>query len=159
MKFIPYRAFGLLFTRNEHSAGDVYKSVVNDKPRCTTYCVKGLQKSLNLDTNEPAPDYGKGKLLYPHDYTLGTFSMTVVEDTVIYCYDPDMNFGKNTPLYNLEVPAGSSVTLAVGTKYILCEGTVVINENTYTAPARLSIESESKTLCANVDTYLLRVGI
>lgn len=144
MEFKPFRAFGLVFIRNTHTAGERYKNVI-ENPDCTIFCASGLEKCVNIDTGEVMLDYAQGQFHSPDvNYIKGRFQLDVIEDTIIYCYDPKLNNGHDQKFRPMDIEGGAQTILLKGTRLLLCEGTMDIEGRRFTAPARISIESSDK---------------
>ena len=140
----PYRAFGLIFLVNYHYAGERYKNRVTN-PDCTIFCAKGYERILNLDTGEAMPDYTTGWFHSPErNYVKGLFQLDVIEDTEIYCYDPKLNFNYDQKFEPWVIDTSAQTILMKGTRLLLCSGAIEIEGTTFTAPARLHIESGDK---------------
>jgi len=144
MEMRPYRAFGLVFIVNTRQAGERYRVVIKN-PDCTIFCAEGFETCVNRDTGEAMPDYEAGWFHSPEqNYVKGDFDLTVLQPSLVYCYDPKLNNGKQQKFRPLDIDSGTQTLLLKGTRLLLCSGEMEIDGRKFTAPTRISVESGDK---------------
>ena len=151
MEMKPYRAFGLIFMVNTHYVGERYKTIVNN-PRCSIFCSKGRQTSVNDLTGKVMGDYGQGIFLSPEileNTYKGNYTLECVEETISYCYDPELNMGHDQKFDVFNVEGGAETILSKGSRLLLCEGSISIDGTVFVAPARIHVESGDRLVTVN----------
>lgn len=140
------RAFGYIFAQNIYEQGYQHKLIPNDTITCTIFCSRGYVESKNAETGEPAQDNYAGCMFKSSDFIFKEYDLNVIEPTVVYCYDELMNNGVKLNLEPVDIPQGQETIFSDGTKFLLCEGTLFINDSKFTAPSAISITTGDKVI-------------
>jgi len=138
------RAFGYIFVQNTYKQGFKHKLIPKDIITCTIFCSSGRVEVYNADTGEQEPDNRAGLMLKNSDFICREYDLTVIEPTVVYCYDELYNDGKKLAISPIDIQQGEETLLKDGTKILLCDGTLHIENSVFVAPAAISVTTGDK---------------
>ena len=143
-KFI--RAFGYIFTQNTYEQGLRWKLVRKDIVTCTVFCSKGYVESFDAQTGDRSTDNYPGRIFRDGDYHCKEYDLYVTEPTVVYCYDELLNDSRKLNLEPVDLSQGQDTVFENGTKFLLCEGVLHINNVSFAAPAAISVTTGDKVV-------------
>lgn len=143
-KFI--RAFGRVFVQNIYEQGYQHKLIPKDVVTCTIFCSKGYVESRDAETGVRAQDNYAGCLFRDEDFIYKEYDLTVIEPTVVYCYDELINDNVKLNLNPVDISQGQETIFENGTQFLLCEGVLNIDGNKFTAPFAISIATGDKVV-------------
>lgn len=143
-KFI--RAFGHVFVQNSYPKGFQFKIVRKEVTTCTIFFSKGVIESRDAQTGEIDPRPSAGVMIYKNNYMFQEHNCCAIEPTVVYCYDESLNNNVELNLEPVDLLQDQEVVFKNKTKFLLCEGVLRINDNKFTAPFAISIETSDKVV-------------
>lgn len=143
-KFI--RAFGYVFTQNTYEQGFRHKLIPKEIVTCTIFCSRGYVEAHDVATGVRAEDNYAGRMFKDTDFIFKEYDLNVIEPTVVYCYDELMNEGVKLNLAPVDLPQGQNSVFENGTKFLLCEGVLHINNVPFAAPSAISVTTGEKVV-------------
>ncbi len=156
-KFI--RAFGYIFTQNTYEQGLRYKLIPKEIVTCTIFCSRGRVESYDAETEERLLDNFAGCLFAATDFNRPQgYNLYVTEPTVVYCYDELMNDNQKLNLASVDLPQGQDAVFENGTKFLLCEGVLHINNVSFAAPAAISVTTGDKVVTPETRCLGLKIA-
>lgn len=159
-----FPAFGYYVIRNKVAAGEIISddtyvnglvNIVTPFNICWLY-TKGLVHNVNVATGEVSvrpPGYCNTD---PKE-TAGVWRADFLEDSVVFCVPAQQSHTAARPLIDLLtpfiLPAGQSTTLPQGTKLSLCQGSLLIGDNTIPALRQVELKTGERTVTAIEECY------
>lgn len=147
----PFAAFGRVLYANYYSPGDVVEVATASNSRTVLFFSEGNFTARDKQTGEVAWQCGPGWFSGNHQDRV--YTCTANTATVCWCYDPLVNQGFVPVIEALNLSAGQSTTLPVGTNLFLCTGTATVNGKQFTGPYQVAVRSQESTLVASGDVY------
>jgi hypothetical protein len=155
-KFI--RAFGYVFTKNTYEQGLRYKLAPKEIVTCTIFFSRGLVEVSDIKTGSRGEDGCAGRMFKDTDFIFKEYNCHVIEPTVVYCYDELMNDNKKLSLLPIDLPQGQNSVFENGTKFLLCEGVLYINNVPFAAPAAISVTTGDKIVTPETRCLGLKIA-
>lgn len=143
-KFI--RAFGYIFTQNNYEQGFRYKLIPKEVVTCTIFFSRGSVEVFDAETNNKGEDGCAGRMFKDTDFIFKEYNCHATEPTVVYCYDELMNDNQKLTLVPIDLPQGQDAVFENGTKFLLCEGVLHINNVPFASPSAISITTGDKVV-------------
>jgi len=155
MNMTPHAAFGYVLIENTYADGEIWRSIINDDIKCTTFWVKGLfkNKQLSVGSEDVIADFLPGHFLRPTDYVTGVFEHTPVGESKVFCFDQRLNNNEYVDIEPFLLSAGEQTTLPKGTKLFVCSGHLVVGDRNILQPTQVSVQSGDILVTANSDCY------
>lgn len=143
-KFV--RAFGLVFVQNTYPKDLRYKLIPKDVVTCTIFCSSGNADTVDSETGMPTEGIQPGVMWGGSSNWVKEYDVHITEPTVVYCYDELVNSGQKPNLSPVDLPQGESTTFPNGTKFLLCDGVLNINNTSFTGPVAIAITTGDKVV-------------
>jgi hypothetical protein len=86
---------------------------------------------------------------------LGIFKVEVIKDATVFCFNGDVNIGK-PPLPAVEcfsLLENSTTELSSNTKLFLADGSITVDNQTFTGPKQIKVGDIVKNVTANTNCY------
>lgn len=133
------KLFGFVCIVNEYVDGEEYTAKLNN-PKVTLYCSSGTHE-FSLEDNSFAMSYSAPEVFNLNRYPDGLYKCKVKGNSVIYCFDPNLNQNRvfNLELFNIK--SGQEVPINSDKNLFLSSGQVLINGNVIDAPAKLTFKN------------------
>ena len=143
-KFV--RAFGSVFVQNTYPQDLRYKLIPKDIVTCTIFCSSGNAYTVDCETGNPTEGIQAGVMWGGASPWIKEYDVHITEPTVVYCYDELLNNGKKLNLIPVDLPQGESTTFTGGTKFLLCNGVLHINNVEFVGPTAIEITTSDKVV-------------
>lgn len=122
-----------------------------------TLCTRGILEIANSDNTDKRYRYAGDYSQELSDLRAGTFNQTAIEEFSWWCINSKTNNGKLPNLAPFKLSAGSSAELDLGTKLLICSGTLSIKDLSKSKGSTIAIVSSDKIAAtANDQVYGLQ---
>lgn len=157
--FTRHSAFGWVVHHKEIPAGESY--VVNltadtDGPGLgnITVVTKGHITGVDRSTGAPVADRTPGYTNKDRTGLIaGVYDFTAQEDSEWWCINQRTNKNRMPNVDIFSASMGQVVELPVGTKLLLCEGSLSVGDTQYDAPQAFEVTSQRTVFVAGEQSY------
>lgn len=147
----PFAAFGRVLYANYYDKDEVINLDTSAISRTTLFVSSGHVIVKDKNTDEVMHVCKPG--FFIGNYKDSNFVCTALEKSVCWCYDPLVNQGYLPNIQTFVNIRGQRTMFNSFTNLFLCEGTVMIDQNTYTGPYQISIKNDKKVILCSTDAY------
>lgn len=147
----PFAAFGRILYANYYDKGEVFNLNTSVTSRTTLFFSSGDLIAKDKNTDEVVHVCKPGWFAGSHKDS--DLVCTALEPTVCWCYDPLVNQGYLPNIQAFTNIRGQRTMFNSFTNLFLCEGTVMIDQNTYTGPYQLAIKNDKRVVLCSTDAY------
>lgn len=157
--FSRYKTFGWVVHRKVIAADESYSVTLTantDGPGLgnITLVTKGRITGVNRATSEPVIDRVPGYTNKDRTGLLaGIYDFTAQENSEWWCINQKTNKDRLPDVEIFAASVGQVVELPVGTKLLLCQGSMSIGDAQYDAPQALVVSSHQTVLVAGEQCY------
>lgn len=158
-EFERHKAFGWVVHRKRLSAGETYsvtvtENMTGDKTGNITLWTKGRITGTDRSGAQQVPDRVPGMCSLSRTFApAGTYDYVAAEDSEWWCFNYTANRNSLPNVEAFSISIGEVASFPVGTKLLLCEGSVSFGDTQYDAPAAFEISSEQATFVAGQQCY------
>lgn len=106
--------------------------------------------SKSKETGQILDEYLPG--MFVTEWNDRLVEVTAVEETVVFCFTPELNRGYIPETTPVVLNANNTTTYDAGTRFFLCQGTVEINDVEFTGPCQIGFKN-TQSLKTKTDIY------
>jgi len=112
----------------------------------------------DAETGALGEDNYAGRIFKDANFIFKEYECNVIEPTVVYCYDELMNDNQKLDLEPVDLGQGQESIFENGTKFLLCEGVLHINNVPFAAPAAISVTTGDKVVIPETRCLGLKIA-
>lgn len=164
MQYIRHEVFGWKLDHAVVKSGTVFttsipQTMLRNQMQNYTFYTKGELHGVNISGGyAPLNRYpGFSNENLPETILPATFRFTAVGDVEWWCFNWTVNRKQLPQITPLVVRAGESRTFHTGDQVLVCEGSLVVGDSTFSKAEEFTVVSSPQVIAtaANVDTYCM----